>query len=506
MTRALLITWLCGPAALAIAGGHDDLLRFTNGDQMHGAFQGISPGPTALWQRDDLSEPVGFKTERIRHIVLRGGRPRLPAGPLCHATLVNGDRLPGTVAGLDAATLMLDTTYAGQLRIPRAQVAMLAIQPLGGRMCYHGPFAAEEWEMKDGAPAAGIETNSGETPGRWAFSGAAWHWSGGQPGIALVRKDALPEKSVLRFDLAWKNRLCFTMAFHADFATGKPPGENDKDADQKAKALGFAHSITDASGLPRLFGNSHVLQIYSNYLMLLRTKVDDEGNTSFERLQHHGNQLRLGESGRARIELRSDRRSGAIALFVDDEFTAQWGAQATDEEALTDDTPDARALPAGAGLGFLIQAADAPVRISDIMIAEWNGMPDSARSMQLDAQDVVLMNNGTDRYAGRVDALDAEGRILFEGRHGRFQLPVAEVAEIRFARERLAPAAEAPAGQVTVRMAPIGRISGSPLAGTATELSLLSPLLGDLKLDLAPAVMIEFNSSNQPIDDWDADF
>ena len=503
MIRAALIASLCGPV---LAGApHGDLLRFTDGDQIHGAFLGMRPGPLAVWQRDDVSAPLEFKTERIRHIVLRGAKPQPAAGPLSHAVLVNGDRIPGTISELDATVLTLDTACAGQLGVPRAQLAMLAVHPLGGRMSYHGPFAADEWQQKQSAmpadmPVAATDSAIDGEAGAWEFTGAAWQWSGGAPGSALIRPDAMPEKSLLRFELAWKNRLGLTLALHADFAPVHEPEEQDKPRAQQAR---FTRS--DAAEMPRFFGNSQVLQIHSNYLLLFRSVVDKDGKPSFKRVQHHGNPLRLGESGRARIELRSDRRSGTVTLFVNDEFAAQWGENADGAlpaEAAADDSGQ----PGGAGIGFLVHADNAPVRISDIMLAEWNGMPDSARSMQADEHDIVLMNNGTDRYAGRVEALDAAGRILFEGKHGRFQFPLDDVAEIRFARQRLAAAPEAPAGQIAVRFTPIGRISGKPLAGDGRQLSLLSPLLGEIGLKLDSAAMIEFNSSNLLIDDWDASF
>ena len=132
-------------------------------------------------------------------------------------------------------------------------------------------------------------------------------------------------------------------------------------------------------------------------------------------------------------------------------------------------------------------------------------MPDSARSLQIDEQDVVLLSNGTDRYAGRIVGYD-DSNLLFEGKHGSFRFPLADVAEVRFAKERLAEAGEAPADNLVVRMHPIGSISGRPVSGDAKALGMVSPLLGELNLGLESAVMLDFNSSNQIIDDWDADF
>jgi hypothetical protein len=487
MMRNPVMPWLLPMVALA-AGDHPDLLRFTNGDQIHGAFLGIKDGPRAVWQRDDLSAPVDFKTTRIRHVVLHGGRPRKPPVTLSHIELVNGDRIPGAIIGMDAETVILDTSCAGTLRVPRSRVSMLAPNPMGGRVHYHGPFTEEDWKMAQVSFPDGPPPASGQA-GRWAFSGSAWHWPGGQAGTALVRESGLPERAVLRFDLAWKNRLNIALAFHADFARSEPAGDDEK---RDAKARAFAP--VDSSDLPRLFGNSHVLQIYSNFLMLFRTSVSVDAKPSCERVQVNSNHsVRLGESGRAIIEVRANRASGAISLFVNDEFAAQWSGG---------DAPPG----AGGGFGFVVLGDDSPVRLSDIVVSEWNGMPDSARSLRVDDQDVVLMTNGTDRFAGKAGVLDARGRILFEGKHGQLQFPLEDAAEIRFARDRLAAVADAPGDGVLVRMAPIGLISGRPLAGDGATLGILSPILGELNLSLDSAVMLDFNSSNQIIDAWDADF
>lgn len=510
MSRLAVILWLSSLAGL-FAADRPDLLRFTNGDQLHGTFQGIKGGPQAIWLRDDLGAPVDFKTERIRHIVLHGGRPIKALESLSHAGLVNGDRIPGIITEIDDEHITLDTAFAGVLRIPRKQVSILSPNPLGGRVYYHGPFSADDWEMThiafpgglpDAAPADAepekkqdADEDANEPPGRWVFSGSAWYWQNSTPGTALIRKTGMPDRAVLSFDLAWKNRLSIAVAFHADFAPVKIRDEDDKNARQ---ARDFVPG--DTTNLPRIFGNSYVLQLVSNYLMMFRTSVDGDGNPSLERVQMNNNNLRLGETGNATVEIRSNRRSGAISLFVNDEFVAQWS-----ESDLVERNGESSGGK-GSGFGFLVQGGDSPVRISDIVVSEWNGMPDSARSLQTDDQDVVLMANGTDRYAGRVGQLDADGKLRFEGKHGSFRFPIDEVAEIRFAREQLAPAGETPADNVIVRLNPIGSVSGRPVSGNGTTLGMVSPIIGAMNLSMDSAVMLEFNASNQFIDDWDADF
>lgn len=501
MIRRAILTWLLPVAGLS-AADTPDLLRFTNGDQLHGAFLGIKDGPQAVWRRDDVGGPVEFKTTGIRHVVLHGGRPLKSLGSLSHAGLNSGDRVPGTITGIDDDHVTLETTYAGVLKIPRNQVSMLAPNPLGGRVYYYGPFADDDWRMThpafpDGlpeAPAKDADTDDGDQPGRWVFSGSAWYWQNKKAGTALIHEKGMPDRAVLRFDLAWKNRLSIAIGFHSDFKRPKPKDEDDKKAN---KIRGFIPG--DTSDLPHVFGNSYVLQMYSSYLMLYRTSVSDDGKGSLERVQVNSNNLRLGESGRAAVEIRSNRLTGAISLFVNDEFVAQWSesAAARDGEGFAGK---------GEGFGFVVHGDETPVRISDVVVSEWNGMPDSARSMQVEDQDVVLMSNGTDRFAGKVGGLDEQGRILFSGKHGSFQFPLQDVAEIRFARARLAEAPETPADNVIVRFSPIGSVSGKPVSGDGGTLGIVNPVLGGMTLSLDPAVMLDFNSSNQIIDDWNADF
>ncbi len=520
MIRLTAIPWVLSLISLS-AADHEDLLRFTNGDQLHGSFLGIKNGPVAAWRRDDVGASVDFKTTQIRHIVLHGGRPLKPLGSLSHIGLVNGDRIPGNITGIDAENITLDTSYAGVLHIPRKQVPMMAPNPLGGRVYYYGPFTEDDWKMTtpafpDGLPAvspdaaakndkAKEDNNKGDDeakddkiddqPGRWRFSGSAWNWRDKHSGTALIHETGMPDRAVLRFSLSWKNRLSVAVGFHADFARPKAVPDAEK---KGIKAHAFASG--DATDLPRIFGNSYVLQMYSNYLMLYRTSISADGKPALDRVQMNNNSLRLGESGDARVEIRSNRRNGSISLFVNDEFVAQW----SENDNVGHD--GAGFAGKGPGFGFIVQGDDVPVRISDVVVTEWNGMPDSARSMQVEDQDVVLMANGTDRFAGRVAGLDDHGQVLFEGKHGQFHFPLEEIAEIRFAREHLAQAGDDPPDNMIVRLSPVGVISGRPVSGDGSMLGILSPVIGSVNLSTDAVMMLDFKPTNQIFDDWDADF
>lgn len=508
MTCRVAALWITATALLA-AGDAPDLLRFTNGDQLHGTFQGIKDGPVVSWQREDVTAPVDFKLPLVRHVVLNGGRPARALASLSNVGLVNGDRIPGKITAMDDEALLLDTSYAGSLRIPRTQISILAPSPLGGRLQYHGPFAQDGWTMKSAASPEGLpplprdaegkETaeEKSDAPSRWVFSTSAWYWPGKQGGTALVRDNTLPDRAILRFDLAWKSRLSVAVGFHADFARQRPP-EPAKDG-EPAQPRPAAFSPGDPTIFPVLFGNSYVLQILSTHLMLFRTAVNEAGVPSVERVQINGNTVRLGEAGKAVIEIRSNRATGDISLFINDEFVVQWseGGIAPGE--------DGHYAGKGTGLGFLVQTDESPVKIDDILVAEWNGMPDSARSLQVDDQDIVLLANGTDRFSGRVGAM-RDGKLLLEGKYGQFQFQFDDIAEVRFARNRQAKPSEPAADEVTVNFSPLGKISGRPLSGTHRAIRLLNPICGDMNLNLESATMLDFQTSTNIADDWDVDF
>jgi len=496
LTAALILVTVPGITAQE---PRQDMLRFTNGDQLRGRFDGIREGPLVKWLHDGLTSPAEFKISSLHQLILHEGQPRQPMRTLSHVELANQDRFPGTLVSLDENKITLDTEYAGIIHIPRSHLSILAPNPMGGRLYYHGPFAEDEWELihakTDTPPSSEDDTASEETPEdaeKWLFTGSSWLWKGKNPTSALARSSGVPSHSVIRFDLAWKNRLSLAIALHADFH--RPPVDEENPRHRQR-----SFNTMDPYTLARIFGNSHILQLYSNYLAHTTTHVDENGEISVSRGVRGNHNVRLGDAGKARIELRSNRITGEVTLFIDDGFTAQWNGRDNIDDA---DQP----AFTGSGLGFIVMGNESPVRISDIVISEWNGMPDSARSLQIEDQDIVLMTNGTDRYAGKVGGLAEDRMVHFEGRHGNFKLPLEEIAEIRFARNSLATIPEDDASGILVRMGPIGAISGSPHGGDRNALDLVNPSVGKIHLTLDPVTLIDFNPSHIPIDDWNHDF
>jgi hypothetical protein len=367
---------------------------------------------------------------------------------------------------------------------------MIAPNPAGGRILYTGPFSDDGWTIA-GSPEPAAhppepppDVAKKDLPGdgpAWSYAGSAWY--NRQPSTALRRDVGMPDRAIIRFQLGWKNRLSLALAFHADFkAVGSPDNPEEGKRVQSGVQL-----------FPNVFGNAYVLNLYPNYAILYRSTVDKDGKAELERVQAGGTNIRLPESGETRVELRCNRLTGEIALHLNDEFAMQW----------TEDGGDNGYAGKGGGIGFL--SASAPIRFSDLVVAEWNGMPDSARSMQSDEQDILLLANGTDRFAGEVTGFDA-GKLKLKSRYGEFQFPLDEIAEVRFARNKLAKAQPSAAGHARVFFHPIGSLSGTLEPGRDGLFTLATPLAGKLVIDPDYAVMIEFQNSKSFLDDWDPQF
>lgn len=485
-----------------------DHLRFTNGDQLQGHFGGINGSGKIFWERPDIAAPIELQREKVRQIVLNSAHPISPMSDPCHVTLVNGDRIPGKVVAADENEVTLETSAAGVLNLPRDVIATVAPNPFGGRLVYAGPFDEAGWNVvRAETPGADLgDPFSGNGPGllqkkkaddgkpSWTHAGTAWYSRNG--GDAITYNADMPDRSVLRFKLGWRSRPSIAVAFHADLtkpALKKKEGEDAED--HRANFAGSSH-------FAKLFGAAYVLSFNTGYARLQRTWFDDDGNPQISQIRVGSlPSVRLPETGDAVFEIRCDRKEGCIAVYIDGEFVLQWY---TDEEEKQAGEKGHTYMAPGGAFGFQVQGGASQVRISDIVVAEWNGMTDSARSMESETQDIVLLTNGTDRFSGNIRGI-RDGKVEIDSKYAGLKIPLAEVAEIHLARATRRKAEEAPASEITVHLQPVGRISGNPVSSTDGRIQLETRFAGKVDLDLAPAVVLEFQSAGGFLDEWDDD-
>lgn len=478
-----------------------DLLRFLNGDALHGTFEGMEDSTGVSWSGSSIKEPIVLQTPTLRRLSLNDGRARKALPHPEYIELQNGDQIPGRVVELSETRLSIDTSFGGTLSVERQFVSSISPRPHGGTLHYMGPFSDEGWELIERPTPNNADKESvteqlrkkeakPNDDGPWVFGGGAWY-SNGQ--IPLAVDADIPDKARIAFRLSWRNRLSAVVAFHAtlevpELKVAQDENEgDDKDANKKPKP-----KITSTSSYPLTYGNSYVLTIYSSYAMLYRCQFDEDGHPKMNRLSSSNANIRLDESGEAHFELRCDRESQSITLFVDGEYVNQW------------EDPDGYA-GTGTMLAFSCQNSSSRLRVSEVVVSSWNGMIDSARSMEADDRDTILLVNGTDRFSGHLTRLEGDKYVL-QGTYAEMHIPASEVQEIRFARAAREELSKPSGKALRVVFRPIGKLTLDPASATAKQLQGHHPAFGALTIDLDYASLLEFSFSNSILDAWDEDF
>lgn len=536
-----------------------DILLFENGDLMHGSFGGINDG--LLWERTDISRPIKFSLPGVRQLVLNGGMGLGLDEKTSFVTLVSGDRIPGEIISLDDKTLSLKSPIAGDLKIPRAHLKSISPNPFDGELVYAGPYTSKGWmtldykkseeELEKEAEAQKKAEEEGEPEKKkkeqsspWIHSGAAFYSLSTRP---LVMPEAdLPEVGRIRFNAAWKGRFNITLALHSDFIRVLPaPKKEDDDEEEEAEPAEPDEPGDDDAGEPEpkdvpeeaeeqkeeplrkeslldlrkgadfqnirwinptnrshadIYGTGYTMTIYSSYPSLSRNEFSESGIARSQRLSTTRSSMSLSESGDAEIEIRYDRKKALVILFVNGAYAAQWN----DVSGYAGD---------GKGFGIVNNTSSSQVRISDLTITSWNGMTDSARSMDHPERDVALLTNGTDRFSGKLSKI-TDGVAHLKTGYSDVRIPVGELSSVILNEaSRTDPDDEENGDKfswkdepVTVLYKPYGRIKISPTSATKETLKGTSPFLGDISVDLKSANILRFVETSPDISDWFDDF
>ena len=381
-----------------------------------------------------------------------------------------------------------------------------------------GPFNDKDWsvpgeensQLEDGPPP--LPEDEGEEPEKksWVHGTAAWYSNSSE--ILRLNKP-LPDQVSIRFNLAWQTPLNATIAVFGDFQRphrpqsrvrrvedpllGQKAEDEDADAEEEEvekKAPKFVDIMSEGTGNsePDSFGSSYIVNISPNYSRLQRLGFDDKLQGKKSPFPTSAGGLKLGDLFSADFEIRADREKGNLTLFVNGDFYSQWQDLAEPLDV--------------ADRYFAISCnGKSRLRISDVVVSKWNGMPDSARSMQTKERDVLLLANGTDRFSGEILALE-EDVFRVKSEYGIFEIPALEVTDIQLATDNVAQAPDPENGEIKVSFQPNGLLTLLPKEGQSTTLKGAHSILGDLSLDLNYAYLLEFDAIGSIFDNWDDEF
>ena len=505
ITLSLLSAW--GGAASALATEEPlsppdaaDMLRFANQDTLHGEFLGFNSKENIHWKSPESPDPITFETRKVHRIVLNHGQAHQAIQYKSAVHLLNGDVIPGSIISADDTSLILDTEHLGKITIPRENMTRIAAKPFGGKLLYYGPLNTDGWKTQSQKTDATKDKEEKKEPNHrdhvrlentenekdlkrnWKHIANAWY-AGSNRTEYLVREESLPDKCKLAFKLAWRGSLYANVILHADF---DPPTPKDKD---KKKTAGTNNPSA-------LIGHAYAIRFTTSSASLTAMTYGEDGNLNIKSFRETRASLRLNGKEEASIEIRMDRPNKYILLYVDGSFLCKWSLGES-------------YAGKGNSLAFHNPSYNrAKLRISDIAISHWNGMKDSAESMSSPNRDIILLNNGIDRFSGEFKHL-RDGQVSFKGTYDNtMTIPVEEVYEIYLATGNQEPQPEMKKKAVQFYIYPYGRITGSPHTSSddpeKTQLS--TDLLGDVQLDTSFINIIDFSQTNSLLDIWDDNF
>lgn len=458
-------------------------LHFENGDALTGAFSGIDAQGNLLFQRGGIGEVMSVEPGEIDSLNREDGFITGSIDDPSIVTLTDGSQIPCEIVRFDADTLIIRTPYAPDISISKAQISTISLTPWEGELLYRGPSGIDGWHELlhlPGAPPRSIMQKAADSVPRKA----TWSYKAGSLRadfpVPISSNLELAERVGIDATVRWRDNQTNTLvAFHCDWQL--PPA---KDENVEKRRLGIRDRMRyDRSAWPYLFGRSFVLSLQGRYATLQVTHFNADGIGAVKRLTSQTLPQEFMQRREAKLSIRSDRKSGHVAVYIDGKFLLQWhpGPEGFDfPEDTTSNT----------GLAFAGLSQNHHLELSDITVSSWNGMLDSATSMVSPDVDVALMSNGIDRTGGTLQSIH-DGIVSFETPYGLFKIPVGDVAEIQIARNVNHPASDH-SERVAVQLDSHGVLFGTLAQSSEEAVRLATPHLGELSIPIADIVSMDF--------------
>ena len=491
----------------------NDILRFANNDTLHGVFLTFNEKGKLLWRSFESPDVIPFETKNIQRVILNKGKAYQKLDFQASIRLINGDVIPGEILGSNADSLTINTQHLGKLTVQRKQISTISPTPFGGKILYFGPLSENEWKTvgakkedtskktkKEKDPKdKKDEANTKSPPSIWQYASNAWYCNISPKPVKdgqnfLTLKQPLPDRYKLSFNLAWKKSLYLQVILHADFAQPK------KLTDKEAKKNNPSRNIPQSP-----IGRAYVLHLNANGASLTSQTYDQNNQFKVHRFTQSQQPLKLFNADHAKFELLMDKENHTLLLYVNDEFKGRWNLGDTCNDK-------------GNILGFTATNYNHfPVRISEVSITNWNGMKDSAQSMTSKKKDVILLNNGLDRFSGSFKKIE-NNVVFFVGNYNNsLRIPLNEVREIHLATDSLDKLPESTKNKTQFFIYPYGRITGTPSGipsekpsdsnfSQSSKIQLKSDLLGNIFLDTNYLNLIDFTQTNSLLELWDDNF
>jgi hypothetical protein len=364
-----------------------ETLLFSNGDLLYGALESIAPQTGVRWRHPDVEQPIEFGAEHIKEVRFPPRRSPAQVTPnTCRLQLSNRDELEGDILSFNSSNAVLKTWYAGEIVVPRKFIQLVSPVPPDGATVFQGPTGLDGWTIGKVVSALG-------DAGEWKYRNGAFYATN---AASIARKLALPDVSIMEFDLAWKGLFQLAIAIYTDYL----------------QPINLANKETEPE-----FSGFYSIQLNSFSANLLPVKKNDP-------LRYLGQVSvpAFNQKNAAHVEIRSHKAKRAVTLVVDGQVIKQW----IDTEEFAGQ---------GSGVRFVHQG-QGKVKLSNLRVTEWDGQSDEVTTTNPQGkQDVARLRNG-DKVVGQVQSIQ-EGRLTMAIGDAPLVIPLNRVRLVELAGDQV---------------------------------------------------------------------
>ncbi len=410
-----------------------DRLFFRNGDSLSGTLQTIAPDGVR-WVRSDAREAMEFASTNLSRVEF-APRPAPADAEVadCRVYLSNGDLLEGAFLSCDLTDVRVRTSYAGALDIPRAAVKSVVFLPSAQSAIFEGPHGLDGWVQGKSTLAAAVVE-----PGEWKYRNGAFYAT---KSASIARDVKLPDSVRIEFDLRWQDRFQLAVALFTDSLQPVSLAAKENEPD---------------------FGGFYSFQLNNSYADIIAITKREP----LRYLEPVFTPLLL-QTNRTHVDLRANKKTRAIALFLDGVLVKKW----TDTNGFAGQ---------GTGLRFVNQAQGA-VKVSHVRVSAWDGRLDDKPSLTPDGKNDAILKADGSVAVGSVQSI-TNGVLALNIVQVRLAIPLAKVTRLDFAVLPETKPSAASASQVRVFAGQSSRLSLQLGQWDSNAVSGVSSLLGKVTL------------------------
>ena len=454
-----------------------DLINFENDDTLHGKFIGFTSSGKIIWKHASAEKNIAFQPSDVRKVIMNKGQRTKPFTHTSYVTLKNLDTIPGNIVSLTENQLAIETDYSGEINISKDQILDINLNPLGDKVIYRGPYSkAEDWKLKYFKTRNNeLEEKKGKekTEDPWKLQNFSLKHKG--VTSAIIKDIEFPAQYRLTFNSYSSQSYYPSVILIAD---QKVPAYDEENKEVQKNRNNYKSSPGNH------LGSSIIIRLHPVNPNLTHYGFNADGSL----FQNNITSLIRASSSRTsqnnfNYDIRVDKETGLIMLYANKNMIGHW--QIESKEVFDGNT-----------FGFYMQysSAHAHSSISDISVTSWNGIKDSAMSLENETRDIVMLNNGTDRYSGNISKITSS-TVDLKTEYAELEIPQTEISSIYLARGKSKENTHTrDTDDVTVHFYGTGRITGTLSKAQGDSVFLESDILGKIKVKSEYISSFEFTS------------